>query len=103
MSFEDFEEWLEENHPEHMGLMDEYTQHRNAQHRKDVDAWEEYLQEWGRFEDCPKCNFQIFYIQPKDFPGGASLFVPCLNDCGGLYITNTEGNITSQFVVSGEK
>ena len=109
---DDFIEWLESQHPDTWMTLklvnvwrEKWDDEQRTQRKIDKELWEKYLQEWGRDEVCPVCEMSIYYVQPQpeSFPSGASLFVPCHQGCGGLYITNTMGDISSQFIEKGEE
>ena len=102
MSFSEFEEWLEEKHPEHMVLMDEFTQDMNAQYRVQQEIWGKYLDKHGKEEKCPNCEHTIFYIMPESWDmteEGCSLYMPCLNCPTILAISNHKGELKKEFIL----
>ena len=105
MSFSEFEEWLEEKHPEHTSLMDEFTQDMNAQYRAQQEIWGKYLDKYGKEEKCPNCGHHIFYIMPESWDmtkEGCSLYMPCLSCPTILTISNHEGELRKEFVFCQE-
>ena len=112
MSFNEFEEWLGEKHPEHLNLVDEFTQDMNAEHKENQKLWGEYLEKYGREETCPSCDNMIFYILPDTWgmtkpvdmmEPDSFLYVPCLNCLTGLMIKNSQGKLEKEFIVRLER
>ena len=100
MIFDDFEEWLGKKHPEHLGLIDEFTQDMNAQHSEQREIWEKYLDEHGEEEICPNCKHTIFYIIPESWDmteEGCALYMLCLNCPTILTISNHKGELRKEF------
>ena len=100
MSFDEFEKWLEEKHPEHTVLMDEFKQDMNAQHEEQQKLWNAYLEKYGSEETCPNCGNFIFWIRPESWDmteEESCITMPCLNCRTILTITNHKGELKKEF------
>ena len=106
MSLNQFEEWLETKHPEHSGLMDEFTQDMNVEYEENQKLCNEYLEKYGREENCPNCDIMIFYVLPNSWgiprlydmtEPDSFLSVPCLHCPTILTIKNSHGKLENEF------
>lgn len=104
MSLDEFEEWVEKKHPEHLDLMDEFTQDMNIKYEKAQELWSAHLEKYGRTKVCPVCNSSIYYVIPSLWDmskENSTLWVPCHSGCGTLAIKNIRGSIEEEFIVHG--
>ncbi len=102
MSLDEFEEWLGEKHPEHISLMDEFTQEMNAQYEERQEIWGKYLDKYGREEQCPNCDYGIFYIMPESWDmtiEDCFLSIPCMGCPTILTISNHKGELKQEFTL----
>ena len=72
-----------------------------AEYEEREKLWAEHLEKYGREKECPVCHSPIFYVLPSLWDmtkEDSSLFIPCLNGCGGLIIKNKEGKLEEEFM-----
>ena len=77
MSFDEFEEWIKKQRPEHQHILNEYEEFQSREYKRNSELMEKHLEKYARISECPSCGAPTFWVQPTDTEG-LELFIPCL-------------------------